>query len=235
MLNRFSFFLVACLVAPVATAQELNVFDQVVQAGLAMYVILALSVLVAAVTFERLRNLRPDAIVPEGLVDQISPLWHGGKFDQIEQIVADEDNTLARIIGYMVAQRTRPFTQIAAGCGDLASRELRQHQQKAYALAVVATMAPIIGLLGTVVGMVESFHAIAYAGGMGNPAVLAGGISKALVCTAGGLTVALASLAAHHFIKHRILAYGLRLELHVNRLLDDCAPAGHSASQREVA
>lgn len=135
----------------------------------------------------------------------------------------------------MLEKRHGPHDAVAGACGDIASRELRQHQQKAYPLAVVATVAPIIGLLGTVVGMVESFHAIAYGGGMGNPALLAGGISKALVCTAAGLTVALAALAAHHFFKHRVIAYGLQLEKTVNGLLDECAADAKPHIHLEVA
>ena len=76
--------------------------------------------------------------------------------------------------------------------GEVASMELRRHQQKAYALAIVATVAPIVGLLGTVLGMVDAFHVIAFSDGMGNPALLAGGISKALINTAAGLVGGLA-------------------------------------------
>jgi biopolymer transport protein ExbB len=103
---------------------------------------------------------------------------------------------------------------------------LRQQQQRAYPLAVVATVAPIIGLLGTVVGMIEAFHVIAFSGGLGNPALLAGGISKALVNTAAGLTVALPSLGLHHFFKYRLTAVGLALESQLNRVLDAIEPAG---------
>ena len=202
MSKRFPLLLIAaCLASPSAMAQELNVFDQIVHAGMAMYVILAISVLAAAVAIERLRHLRLQAIVPDGMAAEVMPLWRAHKFDQIAAITSANESTLSHIIAYMVDKRHGPHAAMALGCGDLASREMREHQQKAYALAVVATMAPIIGLLGTVVGMVESFHAIAYAGGMGNPALLAGGISKALVCTAAGLSVALSALGAHHFFQ----------------------------------
>lgn len=203
--------------------EEINMFDQVIHAGTAMYVILAISVLALAVIIERARCLHRRAIVRDGLATQVIGLWQAHAFKEIKDVVLDDDSTLARIVACMVDKRHKPHAAVADACGDIASGELRQHQQKAYPLAVVATTAPIIGLLGTVVGMVESFHAIAYSGGMGNPALLAGGISKALVCTAAGLTVALAALAAHHFFKHRVIAYGLQLEKAMNELLDECA------------
>ena len=96
--------------------------------------------------------------------------------------------------------------------GDIASLALREQQQPAYPLAVVATGAPIVGLLGTVVGMIEAFHVIAFAGGLGDPALLAGGISKALVNPAAGLSVALPALGLHHFFKHRLTLIGLAIE-----------------------
>jgi len=119
----------------------------------------------------------------------------------------------------MVAQRHQPYAVVNSAAGDIASMELRQHQQKAYALAIVATVAPIVGLLGTVLGMIDAFHVIAYADGMGNPALLAGGISKALVNTAAGLTVALPALGMHHFFKHRLTTLGLALERQINALI----------------
>jgi biopolymer transport protein ExbB len=82
-------------------------------------------------------------------------------------------------------------------------------------------VAPIIGLLGTVVGMMEAFHVIAFAGGLGDPALLAGGISKALVNTAAGLSVALPALALHHYFKHRLTAASLALEEQINRVFDE--------------
>lgn len=132
------------------------------------------------------------------------------------------------------AQEWNPVTQLANGgigivvtgtlsvlalrAGELAATELRLQQQKAYALNVVATIAPIVGLLGTVIGMIESFHVIA-ANGMGDPSMLAGGISKALVNTAAGLSVALPALAMHHVLRSRLV--GIALERQLNRLLDD--------------
>ena len=92
---------------------------------------------------------------------------------------------------------------------------------------MVATIAPIVGLLGTVVGMIEAFHVIAFSG-MGDPSLLAGGISKALVNTAAGLSVALPSLAMHHFFRNRMVNIGITLERQVGRLLDETRSREHA-------
>jgi biopolymer transport protein ExbB len=123
---------------------------------------------------------------------------------------------------FALAHRARWSAEVLAQrAGEVASRALRAQQQRAYPLAVVATVAPIVGLLGTVVGMIEAFHVIAFTGGVGDASLLAGGISKALVNTAAGLAVALPSLAMHHFFRHRLVTSGLALEEQLERVLDE--------------
>jgi biopolymer transport protein ExbB len=201
--------------------QSYNLFDQLAQAGISIFAIGALSVLALAVALERLLHFRPGRIAPPALVPRLLPLWQAGDFEAARQLLAQDGSTLARVLGFVLQHRGLPPAALSTRAGDMASLALRQHQQKAYPLAVVATVAPIIGLLGTVVGMIEAFHVIAFSGGLGDPALLAGGISKALVNTAAGLSVALPALALHHFFKHRLTAVSLALETQVNRVLDE--------------
>jgi len=205
-----------------ARAQDINFFEQVSGGGVAIMAIGALSVLALAVAFERVLHLRERAVAPHGLVDQVIPLWQDGQFEQVRTLVAEDPSILARIIAFLVEHRHLDAAAMSGRAGDLASIELRLQQQKAYALGVVATIAPIVGLLGTVIGMIEAFHVIAYAGGMGDPTLLAGGISKALVNTAAGLSVALPALVLHHFFRNRLAGIGIVLERQLNHLLDEC-------------
>ena len=207
------------LLASPARAQGLNIGSELLHGGLGIVAIGALSVLALAVTFERLVNFRLVKVAPEDLAQDAETLWRAGRFDQLRERVAGDDSSLARILGWMVEQRHLPAEKLAARVAEMASVELRLQQQKAYALNVVATVAPIVGLLGTVVGMIESFHVIAF-NGMGDPTLLAGGISKALVNTAAGLSVALPSLAMHHVFRNRMVGIGIALERQLNRVLD---------------
>lgn len=202
-----------------AFGAEINLVELAAEGGAAVLVTLALSILFLAVTIERLLHLRARAVLPPGLVARVQPLWAAHRFAEIEKLLADDGSTLARVIACMVEHRHQPYAVVSSLAGDIASTELRQHQQKAYALAIVATVAPIVGLLGTVLGMIDAFHVIAYADGMGNAALLAGGISKALVNTAAGLTVALPALGMHHYFKHRLATLGLALESQINTLI----------------
>ena len=220
-MKRIAAALLVASLPGLAFGAEINFFEQVAEGGTAVVVIIGLSILFLAVTIERLVHLRARAVLPVDLVARVQPLWAAHRFDELEKLLADDGSTMARVIACMVERRNQPYEVVSRLAGDLASTELRQHQLKAYALAIVATMAPIVGLLGTVVGMVEAFHVIAFSEGMGNPALLAGGISKALVNTAAGLTVALPALGMHHYFKHRLATLGLTMERQINALINE--------------
>jgi biopolymer transport protein ExbB len=204
-----------------------NFFEQLTAGGAGIWVIAALSVLAIAVSLERLHRFRPAAVVPPALVEAVLPLWREGRFDELQQALKGDRSVLARSLRFLVDHRGRwsPDT-LATRAGEVASRALRAEQQRAYPLAVVATVAPLVGLLGTVVGMIEAFHVIAFTGGMGDASLLAGGISKALINTAAGLAVALPSLAMHHYFRHRLVVSSLALEDALDRVLDACVRPG---------
>jgi len=209
-----------CLLQLPAGAQELHLASQLAEGGTGVLVIGALSVLALAVSFERLANLRAQKVAPQDLADEALGLWRAGDYAGLAARAGASRSSLARVLEFMAGHPRLPPEMLAARAAEIASRELRLQQQKAYALNVVATIAPIVGLLGTVVGMIEAFHVIAF-NGMGDPTLLAGGISKALVNTAAGLSVALPSLAMHHFFRNRMVGIGITLERQLGSLLDE--------------
>jgi biopolymer transport protein ExbB len=199
--------------------QELNLASQLLEGGTGVFVIAALSVLALAVSFERLANFRASRVAPQELADEAVTLWRAGDYKALAARAEADRSSLARVLEFLAGHPRLPLEALSARAAEIASRELRLQQQKAYALNVVATIAPIVGLLGTVIGMIEAFHVIAF-NGMGDPTLLAGGISKALVNTAAGLSVALPSLAMHHFFRNRMVNIGITLEGQLGRLLD---------------
>ncbi|HEX5684654.1 MAG TPA: MotA/TolQ/ExbB proton channel family protein [Ideonella sp.] len=206
---------------------QFNFLEQLAAGGAGIWVIAALSVLAIAVALERFHRFRASAVVPATLVDEVVPLWQAGRFDELEQLLKQRDSVLSRALRFVLAHRARwSVDELSTRAGEFASRQLRAQQQRAYPLAVVATVAPIVGLLGTVIGMIESFHVIAFTGGMGDASLLAGGISKALLNTAAGLAVALPALALHHFFRHRLVTLGLALEEQLERVFDACVRSG---------
>jgi len=206
--------------------QELNLASQLLEGGTGVFVIGALSVLALAVSLERLANFRAPKVAPQDLAEEALALWRAGDYQALAARARQDRSSLARVLEFLAGHPRLPAETLSARAAEIASRELRLQQQKAYALNVVATIAPIVGLLGTVVGMIEAFHVIAF-NGMGDPALLAGGISKALVNTAAGLSVALPSLAMHHLFRNRMVNIGILLESQLGRLLDEARAREH--------
>lgn len=180
---------------------------------------LGLSIFGAGFVFERLFRLRRKFLVPDGLSRRADQLWREGRFDELEKLGATESSTLARAISFIVKNRNAPMVEVSEVCGDLVSRELAAHYQRAYPLGIVATLAPLLGLLGMILGMITTFETVAVAGSLGDATQLAGGISEALVTTGLGLAIAIPFLALYHFFKYRTSGFGAELEEQVTSLL----------------
>jgi len=146
-------------------------------------------------------------------------LWRQGKFPEIEALCRKSGSVLSRIIMQIVKRRNEGSERLHAIAGDIGAREMRLQLQKAYPLAIAATLAPLLGLLGTVSGMIDAFNTVATAGSVGNPALLADSISKAMIATGGGLIVAIPSLASYHYFKGHTMIYAVQLEETVTDLL----------------
>lgn len=179
----------------------------------------ALSVFGAGFIFERFFGLRRKHVVPAGLSARARQLWNEGKFDELEKLGDTEPSTLARVIAFIARNRRSPMAEVSQIAGELASRELAIHHQRAYPLGIVATLQPLLGLLGMIFGMITTFETVAMAGSLGDPTQLASGISEALVTTGLGLAFAIPFLALYHFFKHRTNGYGVQLEGEVTSLL----------------
>jgi len=179
-----------------------------------------LSVIGLATALERLAMLRRGRIVPRRLADRADGLWRKGQFAEIITLCDRRPCTLGRILTFIVRHRKASIEDVSTTCGDIAARELKRHLLRAYPLAVVATLAPLLGLLGTVIGMIEAFDTVVLVG-MGDATALAGGISKALITTMVGLCIAVPALFLYHIFKSRTSLFGVMLEEEVTELISD--------------
>lgn len=189
--------------------------------GRTMWFILALSIMGLAFSLERIVRLRRKAIVPKGLGEKVNALWQEKKYDEIKALCARHPSAMGRIITFIVKHRTAPVTDLVALVGDLGSREMEPHFRRVYPLAVVATLAPLLGLYGTVAGMIGAFQDFRLLGETGDPSIFAGNISLAMITTAAGLIVAMPSLAAYHFFRSLANRYRDDLEAEVGELLTE--------------
>ena len=181
--------------------------------------LIVLSVAALAFAIERLFHLRKGAIVPAGLAEQADRHWRNQEYDQIRQLCGRSPSTLGRVIATMVRHRKSKIAEISMMAGDLSSGELKLQLQRAYPLAVVATISPLLGLLGTVFGMIKCFEDVAAMGSLGDAAVLADGISQALVTTAMGLVIAVPALGLYHYFRSRTHILALALDRELSELM----------------
>lgn len=202
--------------------------ERLKQGGVAAVVQIALSVFGAGFVFERFYHLRRKNLAPAGLSDKARKLWNEGRFDELENLGTRDPSTLAHIISFIAKNRHSPMVEVSAICGDMASRDIANHYQRAYPLGIVATLEPLLGLLGMILGMIGTFETVALAGALGDASQLAGGISEALVTTGLGLAVAIPFLALFHFFKHRTAGFGVMLEEEVTNLLSEWLMAKES-------
>jgi len=143
--------------------------------------------------------------------------------------VDKQPSVLGSAIRVLVRHRHLPGSDASALAGDEVSRLMRRHLQKAYPLAIVATLSPLLGLLGTVTGMIDAFEVVAIAGSLGDASLLASGIAKALVTTAFGLIVAIPALGLYHHFRSRTHELSLEVEEEAGELISEWFHAGPGA------
>jgi biopolymer transport protein ExbB len=186
------------------------------QGGTTIVVQVLLSIFGLAVVLERLWSLRRSRIVPDRLLTRIDKLWEEHKYAEIEAACEKKNSPLACTLGGIVKHRRADFQTVSTIAGDIASREMRRHLQKLFPVVIVATLEPLLGLLGTIFGMIGAFDTVALAGEMGDASLLADDIAKALVTTAVGLSIAIPALFVYHFLKNRTLSLSSMLEEEVS-------------------
>ena len=180
---------------------------------------IALSVFGGGFVVACMKRLRRKNVVPAGLSQRARTLWEVGDFEALKNLKNTEPSTLSRAISFIADHRGESLADLSAATGDRISGEIAAFNQLSYPLGVIATLQPLLGLLGMILGMINAFAMVALAGSLGNPAQLAGGISEALATTALGIAFAILFLAAYHYFRTRTKAYGVLLTEEINDLL----------------
>lgn len=181
--------------------------------GLLMLPIVICSVVAVAIIIERFWSLRRSRVLPENLV---SSTWKRLNNQQISREYIQElraESPLGNVLAAGLMNRNGDREQLRNAIEDAGSHAAHELERYLPALGTIAAVTPLLGLLGTVVGMIRVFTNITTLG-VGNPSQLAGGISQALITTAGGLAVAIPSLMFYRFFRARVdeLVVGMEKE-----------------------
>lgn len=187
--------------------------------GWLMWPILACSVIATAIVIERVLTLRRGRIMPDNLVTRIWQLYRQDQLtdERIEEI--REGSPLGRMLAAGLINRDHSREVMKEAIGDAGRHVIAQLERYLNTLGTIASVAPLLGLLGTVFGMIDIFGVIMNAG-TGNAAVLAGGISKALITTAAGLSVAIPTLMFHRFFDSKVGKLAIDMEEQALRLVE---------------
>jgi len=178
--------------------------EMLLDGGPLMVPIALCSVVALAYTVERALRLRRR---PLGLADvggEIVEVVRAGGRERGLELCTAKPSPLSRVLHTALARWSEPRLEREKAVEDAGLREVRRLSAGLRPLVVVAAIAPLLGLLGTVWGMILAFSSIAQQDGLGRPEMLAGGISQALITTAAGLAIAIPTHAAYFWLKGRI-------------------------------
>ncbi len=193
---------------------------ELIQAGgWLMLPILLCSVLALAIALERLWRLRPAKVAPPNLVAQIVHLHKRQRIDAEAIAALKESSPLGRILAAGVANLRHSREVMKEAIEETGRHVVHELERYLNTLGTIAAISPLLGLLGTVVGMIKVFDVIT-SQGVGNAEVLAGGISEALITTAAGLAVAIPSLIFYRYLRGRVDALVVTMEQEAIRLVE---------------
>lgn len=177
-------------------------------------------VLTLAIIIERLIFLKNSQIDSEKFIEEIEELLKKRKIKEAIEKCENYSKPVPNIIkaGLLKLDRTRE--EIKEAIDDTANHQIPELEKYLGILATIATVAPLLGLLGTVTGMVKAFMVIEMRGGLVNPGELARGIWEALITTVGGLVVAIPAYLSYNYFVTRVNNLILEMEKSATRLID---------------
>lgn len=190
--------------------------------------ILVASVIALGIILERLWSLRTSRVIPEGVVEELEDMVLCGEVSADALRKISQRSPLGRVLAAGIAPYAMSREEMKARIEDAGRHVAHDLECCLTTLGTIAVISPLMGLLGTVVGMIMTFDVIT-SQGLGQPADLAGGISTALLTTAAGLIVALPAVIAHRALRARVDRLVIDMEREALRLLD----ALHAAELRQ--
>lgn len=184
-----------------------------------MLPLLVCSVVAMAIILERLWSLQEKRVLPQNLSIKVWEWVNKNQLNDEHINTLRDSSVLGEILAAALANRHRDLDSIKERVQDTGRHVVHEMERFITTLGTIAAISPLLGLLGTVVGMIKVFAAIT-AHGVGNPTVLAGGISEALITTAAGLTVAIPALIGYRYLRSRIDSLVVQMEKEAIKLVD---------------
>ncbi len=194
-------------------------FELIKNGGWMMLPIIMCSVVAMAIIGERFWTLRRSKILPVDLVPKIWQLHRERKIDAVTLRRIKVSSPLGSVLSAGLANSRHGRDMMKVSIEEAGRQEVHALERYLNTLGTIASITPLLGLLGTVIGMIKVFTAIMI-NGVSDPGILAGGISEALITTAAGLTVAIPSLIFHRYFERLVDEYVVKMEEEALHLID---------------
>jgi len=214
-----------------------NLLATIRDGGILMVPLLGCSFALAVFGIERLVSLRTGRVVPRLFVSRFIEQLQTRRISRGEALDVCEENgsPAAKVFAAAVRRWGRPAVEIEQAAIDACEREVNHLRRYRRVFNGVATVGPLLGLLGTVFGLIRSFNDVAGAGAMGRPDLLARGFGEALITTAMGLLVAIPALVLHWFFISRVESLAMRLDETGQQVIDEISQESLGETRRRAA
>jgi biopolymer transport protein ExbB len=190
-----------------------------IRGGPVMYPLAILSIMSLAIIVERVWFLRRARMDTKEFMTKINEALSGNQIEEAAAICEEYQGPLGSVFREALKKHQRSREEIEKAIEGSGSVEVAKMERNLIVLGTIGKLAPLIGFFGTVIGMVKAFESIA-ASGLGDPQVVAGGISQSLITTAGGLAVAIPTVFAQYIFIHWINRFVLEMQESSIKFLD---------------
>lgn len=190
-----------------------------IRGGPVMYPLAVLSIMSLAIIAERFWFLRRARMDTKEFMTKINEALSGNQIEEAAAICEEYQGPLGSVFREALKKHQRSREEIEKAIEGSGSVEVAKMERNLIVLGTIGKLSPLIGFFGTVIGMVKAFESIA-ASGLGDPQVVAGGISQSLITTAGGLAVAIPTVFAQYIFIHWINRFVLEMQESSIKFLD---------------
>ena len=192
--------------APAKPSAEMTIGQYIEYGGWVGNLIILCSVAMVALIIEHFVNIKRDKIVPPETIDELEALLQEQQYQEALELCESEKNFVTAMIGAALPKMSHGFDEMRDAAMNAATVEIAKLNQKISYLNLLANLGPMLGLFGTVYGMVSAFGQIVALGAAVTPADLAGGVQQALITTVDGLLVAMPCIGFGFYFKNKVIA-----------------------------
>lgn len=193
--------------------------DILEKGGMIMWIIMFLSVIAAVLIIERLFYFRRIRVDEEKMINRLKSTLKKGHFDEALSICENNPSPITNLMKVGIEHRGYSSETIKETILDAANLEIPKMEKHLPALGTITHIAPLLGLLGTVTGNISAFGVLGKLGSVGDPGLLAKGISEALLTTAAGLIVAIPAIIFYNYLVNKVNHSIIRMENRANELV----------------